>query len=101
MVKPSQQVLAVAQVDSSLSANRSIYLCQKGGGYLHVINAAHVNGSQKSNQVAHHSATRGLEDGAAVRTQPDEVAGERFYRRHAFTAGTVGHFEQLRFRAGT
>ena len=89
----AEQILAFGEVDPGFAADGGVHLRQKGGGNLHDVNAAHVNGCEEAGDVADNAATEGDNGGLAVGAAAHQLGGEVADGFERLGALAVGHFD--------
>src|SRR5579884_10606 len=82
VVKAADKVFACCKIHPRLSAHRRIYLSQQGRWNLNIVNAAHVDGSEKSAEVTDNAAAEGNQQRAAVCACGRKLSRQPLYLRH-------------------
>ncbi len=94
LMKRAQQVLAFAQVHAGLAADGGIHLRQQRGRHLHHVDAAHVDRSYESGDVAHHATAQGKDGRFAVHTLGYQLRRQVAGGGERLVALAVGHGDE-------
>src|ERR1700739_4457141 len=93
MMEAADEVLSRTEVRAGLAADRGVDLGEQGGGNLHVVDAAHVDGGEKAGHIAEDAAAEGEEQGTAIGTGFGELDGKLFDAGEALVLFPGGHEE--------
>ena len=87
----THDVLGVAQVHGGLAADGGVNHGKGGGGAVDEVDAAHIGGSCKTGQVAHHAAAHGHDQVTPAHAEVQHLAQHAFQNFKALAGFTLGH----------
>ena len=93
MVKRTHKVLARAQIYPGLAPDGGIDLSEQRGGYLHVVDAPHVDGGKKAAHIANDAAAKGKQQRRAVRPCAGHLRAQPLDLAQALVALAAGEKE--------
>ncbi len=93
----AHDVLGVAQIHGGLAADGGIDHGKGGGGAVDKINAAHIDGSGKPGQIAHHAAAHGHHQVAAAHAELQHLPQHGFQNFKLLLASPCGTVMMVAF----
>src|SRR5262245_56776811 len=98
-MKRPNQILAGAQIDSRLAANRAVNLGQQRCRYLNVWQSPQVAGGCKARDVSDHAASKGNQQSLSIGAQTGQSTVDPFNRRKRLVSFPFGKSNRFHFKS--